>query len=232
MLSLILLLCGDFAFFILHFINSFTPALNNPYFNISRETSYPEIYQYIKFLLVVILLIRISFKNRTPHYAQWALVFAYFLFDDYLQIHERIGRGIAENVAFMHPFGLSLQSFGGLQDFGELAVSAIVGIILFTPLAWTYRSGSRMFQKVSQDFILLIVVLVFFAIAVDMTTETLALGPGSRFILEFIEDGGEMLTASFMLWYAFSIKARDDSDNAGCRINTVPPHENRSALST
>jgi len=133
---LILLLCGDLVFVVLHFINALTPVLSNSLFNIEQEKGYPEMYQYLKLFLIIVLLIYVSLKNRSLYYVPWALVFTYFLFDDYLQIHERVGSHIAANLTFIPPFGLRL------QDVGEFAISVTARIVLLPFLIWAYRNGS------------------------------------------------------------------------------------------
>jgi hypothetical protein len=210
---LILLLCGDLVFIVMHCINALTPILGNPLLNIEEDKGYPEVYQYLKFFSIIVLLIYISLKNKAIHYVAWALVFTYFLFDDSLQIHERIGSRIAANFNFIPPLGLRL------QDFGELVVMATVGIPLLAICVWAYkRSGSQMFRKVSQDITLLVLVLVFFGVLVDMAHIAVNLGWKVTFILGVIEDGGEMLSVSLVLWYAFLTKR---GDNAGCYLSDL-----------
>jgi len=68
-----------------------------------------------------------------------------------------------------------------------------------------------MFRKVSQDIIILILVLVFFGVVIDMADIAIRLGKGVGFALGVIEDGGEMIAVSLILWYVFLRTVRDDS---------------------
>lgn len=70
-------------------------------------------------------------------------------------IHETVGEVIAGNLSLRAPFGLRL------QDLGELAVTATAGVILLAVVGWAYWRGSQAFKRVSQDLLLLILVLVF-----------------------------------------------------------------------
>lgn len=90
-----------------------------------------------------------------------------------------------------------------LQDFGELAVSASAGIILLLSLILAYANGSEMFRKISQDFALLLCGLIFFGVVVDVIHVAINLGGKVNFVLGVIEDAGEMLSVSLILWYAF-----------------------------
>ena len=121
-LILKLLLCRDFIFITLHIINRRTPFLNNDNFSINFDRGYPEIYQYIKFLSIIILLVYVSKVTRSFGYVVWILLFTYFLCDDALQIHETVGGYIAKNLNFTPPLNLRP------QDIGEMGVSVTVGL--------------------------------------------------------------------------------------------------------
>lgn len=201
-LFLVLLICGDLAFVVLHFIMLFLRLENSP-LSLEMDKGYSEIYQYLKYFWITIILILVSLKEASLNYIAWVLVFVYFLFDDSLQIHERVGSYIAANLSFMPILGLRL------QDFGELIVSAAAGIILLLPLVLAYKHGTRKFQKISRDFALLILVLIFFSVVIDMVHIAIKLGWEVTFILGVIEESGEMLSVSLILWYVFLVMVRD-----------------------
>lgn len=202
-----LLICGDLAFIAMHCINSLTPDsynLHNTLLSIDEDGGYPEIYQYLKFFWIVVLLAYISIEQKTRSYFAWVLVFTYLLLDDSLSIHESVGRVIAAHWHFIPPFGLRL------QDFGELTVSATLGSILLVPLAWAYKSGDKTFRRTSHDIALLLFALVFFGVVVDMLHTVVQSNREARFIVGIIEDGGEMLSASLILWYMFLTKVHSE----------------------
>jgi len=203
---LILLLCADLAFFGMHFIAAIIGdikwVLESNLFNIERDRGYPEIYQYIKFFWIIVLLFNLSLKNRSLHYIPWVLLFTYFLLDESIHIHERAGYLISALFNFTPPFGLRL------RDYGELAISATAGILLFLPLVWAYRKGTQIFRKISLDIGLLVLGLVFFGVVVDMMHEAVHLGYAVYFIMGFVEESGEMLTVSLILWYNFLLNVR------------------------
>jgi len=86
---LLLLLVADCAFIVLHFL-LLTPFLTTPLLSLGRDNGYPEIYQYVKELWIVVLLLSILTKTRVAGYSVWALLFLYLLMDDALQIHEHM----------------------------------------------------------------------------------------------------------------------------------------------
>lgn len=201
-LLLMLLLCADFAFITVHIINAATSLLNDTLFSIGKDGSYSEIYQYIKYLWIVILLICISKATKSPEYTTWVVVFSYFLFDDALQIHEKLGGQIANHLDFTPPLNLRL------QDLGELAVSGIAGALLLSIVAWSYLRGSGVFKKATKDIVLLVLGLAFFGIFIDVLHSAIKLGSKVNFLLGVIEDGGEMVFTSLMLWYVFLLSLR------------------------
>ena len=200
---LVLLVLGDLAFILLHFVNELTPTSRN-LLSIAKDRSYAELYQYVKFLWIITLLAKIARDRKTVHYVTWVLVFTYFLFDDALKIHELGGDFIAEKLDFTPPLGLRL------EDIGELVVSATAGVGLLALVMWTYKSGSVVFRKISQDIALLILLMVIAGVVVDMLHSASKVGGAVGFALGVIEDGGEMLAASLILWRIFLSNVRGD----------------------
>lgn len=205
---LLLLLVADCAFFALHFVQH-AFALETSMFSLNRDRGYPELFQYIKEMWVALLFLAVACRTRTAGYLPWALLFVYLLFDDALSLHERIGQDIV--VALDLQPSIALRA----QDFGELAVSAVVAAVFLVPLGLAYRHGTPNFRQASLSLLLLLSLLAFFGIFFDM----LHVAAGARFGLarEFIvaEDGGEMLAMSLLTWYAFLLHLRGGSAIGG-----------------
>ena len=238
-LLLILLFCADFMFIVVHCIQELTPLLNNVInnnlFSIGSDRGYAEIFQYIKWFWLIVLFTYLTISRRSFSYVAWGVTFLYLLCDDSLGIHERIGRLITGNLGFEPPFGLYP------RDIGELAVSAVAGITLTPLLIWAYLRGSLAFKNMSQDLLLLVLVLAFFGVAVDTVhsiARGLGLGLNAEFILGVIEDGGEMLIASLMIWYIFLLSVRDDIctsflfDSVRLLLRDLPPDSESSPLNS
>jgi hypothetical protein len=196
------------VYFALHFIEAFTPFLENPLLSVEKDRGYAEMYQYLKLIWIITLLAYISLQKKSPLYMVWILLFTYLLFDDALHIHEFVGIYTAENLNLTPAFGLRL------QDYGEMAVSATVGISLLFFGVLAYRRGSQDFKNISKDLILLMGILVFFGIVVDMAHIAVQLGWWVNFILGVIEDGGEMIAVTLMVWYVFMLSQRNEKSNA------------------
>ncbi len=205
---LFLLISVDIVFIFLSCINILTTLLNNLMFNLGSDRGYPEVYQYIKFFWIILLLLCAMWKYKAVQYIAWVFIFSYFLVDDSLQIHERIGDIISENMDFRVPLGLRV------QDIGELMASLFFGIILFIPLFYSYINGGIVFKKISNDMFILIVFLIFFGVFLDVLHVSLRdIGWTFKFILGVIEDGGEMVSVSLLVWYVLRLNIRDDMNN-------------------
>ncbi len=207
-LLLILLLSADLVHIILHVVNSLTPAFYNRMLNLTLDVSYAEWYQYIKFFFMMLLVIKLAFKKEPLRYLIWAGIFAYLLLDDSLEIHGKVGGYIALNMleGVNPPFGLRL------EDIGSLAISALVGVFIIIALGIAYWKGSKRFKTITHDLILLLLLIGFFGIFFDMVHMAVKGGDVVELLFGIIEDGGEMLSASLMLWYAFLINTSKDDE--------------------
>ena len=210
-LFLKLLLFADVTFIVVHFISFYTPYLNHEIFTLFEDRAIPEIYQYMKWSWITILLIYVSKKRRSFGYAAWALFFAYLLLDDAMLIHERVGIYFKNNFDFTPPLGLRI------ADIGELAITVTVGMILLFLIALAYLKGKQVFRKVSHVMLILFLALIFFGVGVDMATIAIygevEVG-GFQSVLGVIEEGGEMFVASLILWYVLLQSTREQDTSS------------------
>lgn len=200
-LLLVLLLCCDLAFFAVHSANELFRPVPNPLLNISKDKSYPEVFQYLKFFWIIILQVFIAIKHSWFSMISWILFFSYLLVDDSMRLHEDYGRGLAERFGFQPRFGLRA------KDFGELCISAGSGIVLSGVLTWGWLSGNQHFRTLSRDLFMLMGLLILFGVGFDAIHTMLDYGWWSSFIFGALEDGGEMLTVSLILWHMFRVAA-------------------------
>jgi hypothetical protein len=130
------------------------------------------------------------------------------LVDKHLDHGERSGD---ERLGFLLAEDLGLRAHFGLrgQDVGELLASAGVGLLFLPSLALAYWRAGRAVRRTLLDFALLLAVLVFFAVGVDMLHSIV--GPRGFWYQSFgvLEDGGELVTLSLLVWYAFLNAALD-----------------------
>ena len=208
----LLLLFGsaDFIFMILHIISK--AGFLSEQFDLTRDRGYAELFQYAKEFWCVVLFVLMARQTRITSYLIWASFFSYALLDDMLRIHERGGKIIAAYGHFI--------PFAGLRakDYGELVVMISIAGMLFLAIGLAYRYSTSTFRKVSIDMLLLIAGLAFFGVAMDMLHSMIygIVGTGSVGMIlgstiGLIEDGGEMLVMSLIVWYIFLRVTRQNS---------------------
>jgi hypothetical protein len=101
----------------------------------------------------------------------------------------------AQYFNFIPPFNLRK------QDIGEIVFTSAIGIFLISNLFWEYRNGSILFRKLSNDLTLGLAGLIFFGIGMDFLHAAIDLGRTAGHVLGTIEDGGEMIVISLIVWY-------------------------------
>jgi hypothetical protein len=178
---------------------------------ITNDWAIPEITNYLKFLVVVILLVRVFSAIKQPIYLAWAFVYAVALVDDSMQVHENLGEYISTMIGGITLWGIELGTDEGLrvQDIGELSVYALYGGIFAAVLGVGFLRSDPIHRKVGLGFGLLLTSLAFFVGVVDMVdrmvmshSRTLAQ------ILATIEDGGEMVVVSLTVAFALIVFRR------------------------
>ena len=208
----LLLLFGsaDFIFIAFHLVHK--AGFLSEQFDLTRDRGYAELFQYVKEFWCVVLFVLMAQQTRTTGYLVWASFFSYVLLDDMLRIHERGGKIIAAYGHFI--------PFAGLRakDYGELVVMISIAGMLFLAIGLAYRYSTSTFRKVSIDMLLLIAGLAFFGVAVDMLHSMaygiIGPGPVGEMVggtIGLIEDGGEMLVMSLIVWYIFLRVTQQDS---------------------
>ncbi|MEQ1523945.1 MAG: hypothetical protein ABL936_22005 [Aestuariivirga sp.] len=200
-LILILLVVTDLIFIALHTLRWWFNAPNLA-LSIEIEGGYGEVFQYTKYLWAAILTGWFAAKNRAWRFASWSIVFLYFLADDSLAIHESLGALVAARVNFELPLGLEPVDFGDLTTL--VSAAAALAILVFAAQLGAGRNVKRAFM----EFAALAVILGFFSVAVDLLHGLLKADPLLDFMLGTLEDGGEMIAASLLVWYCFRLQNR------------------------
>ncbi|MEA5622619.1 hypothetical protein [Nostoc sp. UHCC 0251] len=193
-----LFLATDITFILLDLFYTYSGLTSNSNFSLGQDRGYSEIFQYLKEYWSALLLGFLALKNRSFLYLTWSVMFFYLLLDDAMQIHERLGNLISNEFSFVPMFYLRA------IDFGELAVSAIVGLLFLIAITITYGLGDRFAREVSRYLTILLFALAFFGIIVDMihlVFSTSLLEP----LLNIVEDGGELMVMSLIICFVFSL---------------------------
>lgn len=193
---LILFLCADIAFILLHLSNRLLDS-PNVLFYLNKDGGYPELFQYIKEYWVAIALFAVSWRTREWIYGAWSLLFTYLLCDDALAIHERVGEAVERHWSYVPAFGLRA------RDLGELMISVVVGSAFLVLITYFYLRCSHSAKNVSKDLLLLLGLLIFFGVFIDLVHVAVVDLPVRG--LNIIEDGGEMIAMSMIASYVIHL---------------------------
>lgn len=202
-LTLLFILLGiDFVFMGLHVLKSLG-YMTDPNVSVTQSWGYPEIFQYLKAGFVAGCFFWLGSKYKRPQLYSWAVVFSYVLLDDSIEIHEFLGYRVG---TFLENAGIS-----GGKTIGELFVFAVLGFMVFIPLFYYYfRSNHRGIKIMSQDLFILFVAMLFFGIGVDVLHDMAETGTVLNGLLGLVEDGGEMLVMSVIVWYTWTMIQHDN----------------------
>ena len=202
---LLLMILIDLVFIFCHIFFNYTAVISDPLMSLKQDRGYAEIYQYIKEFWLVILIIILAFRFASVHLISWGLLFFYFLVDDSFRLHERLGSFIVESLNFTGKFGIRG------QDLGELSVSAISGVIIFSLIGISYLKSHSEIKKIARYLLCLTALLLSFGIVLDVIDSNLK-SEYLKDILDIVEDSGEMISMSLLVWYVFAVSSNKEHD--------------------
>ncbi len=164
---------------------------------ISEDFSASEIFNYLKWLAICGLLAIVFMRTRIVLFAAFSFVFLLVLLDDMLQLHERGGAILVDD--------LGLSSFLGLraQDYGELLVWGMLGLCALAALIIGFLNSPAHSRPFGSYFLVILCGLVATAMGLDMVNVVVGAGEASLFnkvmtgFITIAEDGGEMIVGSF-----------------------------------
>lgn len=199
---LILLLSVDVALILLHVLYLNFETFGKFIYSIEHEDGYGELYQAIKGGWIALTFLWLGRNRRMPAYLVWSAFFFYLTLDDFFGVHETVGLWLAETFHIPAMFGLRN------VDLGELTVYVLVALLFLPLFALAYQRGGAIFRRDSRTLIGLLVLLGGFGAGVDMVHTWFAETVLSTTI-GLIEDGGEMIVMTIIVWFALLVLARD-----------------------
>lgn len=206
---LILLILVDLAFIAIHILHKYSGLLPGYLFNIEYDNGYAEVFQYVKEFWIILLLLYLSIKRSKFLYFSWALIFCFFILDDAFQAHEKLG-GTIFKPWLVDFFGRNSRFGLKFKDYGELSVAVVAGTFFLALIGVSHYLSNDTTRKVSRHLFILVVLLSFFGVGIDMIHEHYWIHRSPTLVqnaLGLVEDGGEMLIMSIILWYVFSLNS-------------------------
>ncbi len=188
---------------------------SNESFSIAYDLGFAESFQYIKEFWIVCLLLNISKRDKSFLLLLWAILFTFLVLDDSIGLHEISGLYLSQIFAIEPMFGVRS------RDIGELLFAAAVGLFFFFPLVTSYLKGDEFAKRVSRFLGVLLFALVLFGVGVDVIHQ-MAEGRLAQ-LLGLIEDFGEMIVMSLIVWTAFSFYFSKELESKVFIRHTVEP---------
>ncbi|RMG99686.1 MAG: hypothetical protein D6706_05140 [Chloroflexi bacterium] len=211
-LSLLLLI--DLIFIFFHILYRFTPLLGDARYSLEHDQGFSEFWQYLKISLIILLLWPLLWRRRQPLYLFWMTLFGALVADDAWQFHEKTGEWLAQ--------ALSLQEWFGLRpvDWGELLVFTTAGLFFLILLTIAYRYSDLASRRLTAYLVLLVGLLGVVGVGVDMMHQLPWQGLWDDF-WAIVEDGGELLIMSVLVWCMYLLGRRELAGNGeqGARIS-------------
>jgi hypothetical protein len=190
MKTLALLLCFDSCILLLHLGHVFFSLPT--FFDIGRDWTLGELFQYFKELWLAFSLLWLSVNLDSRFYGAWSLFFLYLFFDDALMVREWLGNQIGSRLAFEAPL---LRP----NDVGEMAALAVPATLLIFIAVQHYGSEQRT-QAFSWRLFPWLLLLGLCGIVADFIHVLVMNHFALDVVLELLEDGGEMIVMSFLVW--------------------------------
>jgi hypothetical protein len=184
------LLLMDLTFVELHRL--FLQSLVGGRFSITSEQSYAEYYEHGKELLVIGLTGALAVTRRDRIYLCWTGLFAYLLWDDALEIHERLGTEITSRIAVGEVLGVPAQAAG------EMLTPAAAAVLFTVALVLAWRRGTPGARHLSMRLMGAVAALAFFGVLIDLVHSVVRTNPWN-YRLGILEESGEMVVVTAII---------------------------------
>jgi hypothetical protein len=160
---------------------------------LGKELSLPEIWDYLKWVSVVLLLASAALRGGPRWTIPMTPVFAIILADDSLAIHEHLGPALAPIL----PDAIHGMAGSEATAFALYGL-AILGLVI---AAWRMRRPTD--TPGLGTLLWLLALLGLFVVGVDVLHDTIPMGLVAYSLVVIVEDGGEMVVASLILAHVF-----------------------------
>lgn len=166
---------------------------DNPLLDIQNDTGAAELFQASKLVICLLSIFLLMVRDKENRFMKncWVVIFALLLVDDSMMIHESLGAALA-NAMFV-------DSSQG-QALGELLVLMLYAIIILLLVMCAFIASDRLGERFTLSLLVLLLLMGVFAVAVDFVHSTVE-HPELHLLVGYIEEGGELITWSFVCWY-------------------------------
>lgn len=191
-----LLILADIIFIIGHgAVVFFFESEPNNFLLDAQGFGYPELFQYVKYIVIQLFLGNLLIVKKKYTLIPFLPLFFVLLIDDMYQLHSKAGWLVVHL--------LNLKSVMGIKAliFGQLTFISLAGIVFLSFSFLFYRKSSESIKRIFVDIFMLLAVFLFFGIAIDIVNQQFEQVYVVSSVLTVIEEGGEMIALSLLVWY-------------------------------
>jgi hypothetical protein len=121
-------------------------------------------------------------------------------------VHETLGAVVSEKLALPRVFGL------GPDHLGELVVWAFLSLFLVSAVATTHLfSRARVTKQASRHLFMLLIIYAIPGVVLDAVHAMVHSQQAQR-LLTILEDGGELVAASIIVWFVLLTAKNEQQD--------------------
>jgi hypothetical protein len=157
--------------------------LHSRFFRLARDRGFAELCQYLKFAVILVLLVRWRRTRPAPLLGAWVLLFGVMLADDAIGIHEAMGGWILRWVPIRAPEGMRAKDLAEAAAFAAVEGSALLYVVI------RYFGAPADLRRYSRQLILALAPLVICGLVLD------------NVYLPNLEQYGEMLAMTLLLGF-------------------------------
>lgn len=203
LLTLVLLVGMDLVYLVVDVShNILGVASPRSSFEVHRDRSIPEFYQYTKLLWILGVITVLAWSVRQSNLLVWTPFFGFLLATDALTLHEMAGGWLATQLSLPPVLGLRPRDLGEAIVAGSLTVVTLAGVLV------TWRRSGAGVRSVHLGLGRLVVALGLFGLVADLLTSALSGRAGVLAVASRVEDGGEMVVVSAILAFLVTVFCR------------------------
>lgn len=204
-LVLILLLATDAVLILMHIAQKTVGIPPTATYDLGVDRSYAGMLLLMKWGWIGVLCAVAWRSSRAPLMLSVAIVCAVLLVEDGLSIHERVGVALEPTVQAL--FRSSLDHLVALQV-GELVWYAVIVMIVVTVVAIGWARSDRSARADTGVLAVFFLAFAFCAVVLDSIHSLFPHGTAIDTVLTILEDGGELVSMSPAVAFAFALATR------------------------
>lgn len=200
LIVLFFMLATDVAFIAVHLLHCFHKKLGeaSPLL-LDTGYGYPESFQFLKYTIILILLGTFIAKKKWFSFIPLLFLFILLFLDDVLQWHRLFGNAMYQ---FFHLEGR--WSFSG-ANLGYMLYTVVLGIFCLLLILIGVQKSSKRLKGYYRIIFFLLSALFLFGFGVDVLNQAISYHYGKLCFFTVIEEGGEMIVLSLLVWYLVGI---------------------------